>query len=179
MDSALAGFYFLWYCPVYDVCLCALGRIHNGHKVVFCFLHATPFHYHHHADLLTCIEHIRWKIPEAFLHACWLYSVESVFALDVVGSFAYLIYFILFAIYAFVCFKPAHSSFGDREDIFVTHLIIVIRSEVSDIVIICFRGCVPDTFVPSYNVGFIFIREKLVLLLLLCSFMMRANDSVD
>ena len=93
--------------------------------------------------------------------------------------FAYLIYFILFTIYAFVCFKPAHSSFGDREDIFVTHLIMVTRSEVSDIVIICFRGCVPDAFVPSYNVGFIFIREKLVLLLLLCSVMMRANDSVD
>ena len=39
--------------------MCAVGRIHNGLKVVFCCRHATPSGYHHHADLLTCIEHIR------------------------------------------------------------------------------------------------------------------------
>ena len=42
----------------------------------------------------------------------------------------------LFPIYGVVCFKPAHSSRGDRGDIFVTQLIIVIKSEVSTIVVI-------------------------------------------
>ena len=31
--------------------------IHNGHKVVVCFRHATPSHYHHYAWLLACVEH--------------------------------------------------------------------------------------------------------------------------
>ena len=57
--------------------VCAFGRGHNGLKVLFCFLHATPSHYHHHSDLLTCIEHIRRKIPGAFVNSCWVYSVGS------------------------------------------------------------------------------------------------------
>ena len=32
--------------------VCAVGRIHNGLKIMFCFKHATPFYYHHHLDLL-------------------------------------------------------------------------------------------------------------------------------
>ena len=32
--------------------MCAVGRIHYGLKVVFWFMHATPSHYHHYADLL-------------------------------------------------------------------------------------------------------------------------------
>ena len=36
--------------------MCAVGRIHNGLKVVFCFRHTTPSHYQHDADLRTCIE---------------------------------------------------------------------------------------------------------------------------
>ena len=35
----------------------AISRIHNGHKVVVCFRHATPSHYHHYAWLLACVEH--------------------------------------------------------------------------------------------------------------------------
>ena len=37
--------------------MCAISKIHNGHKVVFCFRHATPSHYHHGSWLLTCVEH--------------------------------------------------------------------------------------------------------------------------
>ena len=37
--------------------LYAISRIHNGHKVVVCFRHATPSHYHHYAWLLACVEH--------------------------------------------------------------------------------------------------------------------------
>ena len=38
----------------------------------------------------------------------------------------------------------------------MAHLIIIIKSEVSTfpIVIICFRGCVPDMFVTSYSVTY-------------------------
>ena len=32
--------------------MCAVGRIHYGLKVVIWFMHATPSHYHHYADLL-------------------------------------------------------------------------------------------------------------------------------
>ena len=44
-------------------------------------MHATTpphHHYHYHADLLTCIEHIRWTILEACVNTCWVYSVKSV-----------------------------------------------------------------------------------------------------
>ena len=38
----------------------------------------TPFHHHHCADLLACIQHKQWKILEACVNACWVYFVESV-----------------------------------------------------------------------------------------------------
>ena len=41
-------------------------------------MHATPSHYHHHADLLTCIEHIRWKTPVPCVNIWWVYSIGSV-----------------------------------------------------------------------------------------------------
>ena len=55
----------------------ALCRIHNGLKVVFCFMYVTPSHYHP-VDFLTCIEHIRWKIPKSCVNACWVFSVGGV-----------------------------------------------------------------------------------------------------
>ena len=58
--------------------------------------------------------------------------------------------------YGVVCVKLAYSYLGDREHIFVTHLIIIIKSEKSTfpIVVIFFRGCV-------HAVGFIYILWKL------------------
>ena len=47
--------------------MCAVGGIHHGLKVLSCFMHVTTSHYHHYADLPTCIEHIRWKIWKACL----------------------------------------------------------------------------------------------------------------
>ena len=101
-----------------------VGRIHNGLRVVFCFVHVTPSHYHHHADLLTCIEHVRWKILEACVNVCWAYSVESVFKMWLILS---VTLFILFAMCGVVYVKLAHSSLGDRGDVFGTHLIIIIE----------------------------------------------------
>ena len=63
-----------------------------------------------------------------------------------------------------LCVKLAHSILGDRGDMFITHLIIiVIKSEVSTcpIIVIFFSGCVPEAVVPSYAVGFIYIPGKL------------------
>ena len=50
----------------------------------------------------------------------------------------------------------AHFSIGDWKNISIAHLIIIIKSEVSifPIVIILFRGCVPEMFVTSYSVTY-------------------------
>ena len=49
----------------------------------------------------------------------------------------------------------AHVNLGDREDIFITHFIIIIKSEVLTfpIIVIDFRGCVPDVADAAYAVG--------------------------
>ena len=59
---------------------------------MFCFMHATLSRYHHYADLLTCIEHIQWNIPEAWVNACWVYSVESVSKMWLILSVTFLIF---------------------------------------------------------------------------------------
>ena len=108
--------------------MCAVGRIRNGLKVVLCFMHATSFNYHHHADLLTCIKHIPWEILEACVNAYWVHSVERLSKMWLVIA---VTFFIVFAINWVVCVKLARSRLSDREDIFITHLIIIIKSEVS------------------------------------------------
>ena len=55
------------------------------------------------------------------------------------------------------------SVLGDWQDISIAHVIIIIKSEVSTfpIVIIFFRGCVPEVFVTSYSVTYcIYVPEK-------------------
>ena len=55
------------------------------------------------------------------------------------------------------------SALSDREDLSITHLIIIIKSEVSTfpIVVIFFRGYVPEMVAPSYAGSFIYIPGKL------------------
>ena len=108
--------------------VCSVGRIHNVLKVTFCFMHATSAHYHHYTDLLICIEHMRWKILVACVNAFGVYSVEGVSKMKLVLSVTFLIFI---TIYSVVCVKLAHSSLSDREDISITFLIIIIKSEVS------------------------------------------------
>ena len=57
-------------------------------------------------------------------------------------------------IYRVACVELAHSSLGDWKNISITHLIIIIKSEVSTfpIVVIFFRGCVSEMIVLSYSV---------------------------
>ena len=69
-----------------------------------------------------------------------------------------------FCIYRVACVELAHSSLGDWKNIFITHLIIIIKSEVSTfpIVVIFFRGCVSEMVVLSYSViSYIYIPGKL------------------
>ena len=67
-------------------------------------------------------------------------------------------------IYGVVCVQLAHFSIGDRKDISIAHVIIIIKSKVSTfpIVIIFFCGCVPQMFATSYSVTYyIYIPGKL------------------
>ena len=67
-------------------------------------------------------------------------------------------------IYGVVCVQLTHFSSGDWKDIFIVHVIIIIKSEVSTflIVIIFFRGRVSEMFVTSYSVTYcIYIPGKL------------------
>ena len=51
-------------------------------------------------------------------------------------------------------------SLGGRVDIFITHLIIIIKSTFPSVVIF-FRGCVPGVTVLSCVVGFMYIPGKI------------------
>ena len=67
-------------------------------------------------------------------------------------------------IYGVVCVQLTHFSSGDWKDIFIAHVIIIIKSEVSTfpIVIIFFRGGVSEMFGTSYSVTYcIYIPGKL------------------
>ena len=67
-------------------------------------------------------------------------------------------------IYGVVWVQLTHFSSADWKDIFIAHVIIIIKSEVSTfpIVIIFFRGRVSEMFVTSYSVTYcIYIPGKL------------------
>ena len=95
------------------------------------FGHATPSHYHHNARLLTQTLDI---YLEKLVNACWLHSVESVSKVFLI----LVIIFFIFAIHSIICVQLTVSSIGDREDIFVTRLIIIIKWELSTFPIVIF-----------------------------------------
>ena len=66
-------------------------------------------------------------------------------------------------IYGVVCVQLVHFSIGDWKDISIARVIIIIKSEVSTfpVVIIFFRGCVPEMFVTPYSVTYcIYVPRK-------------------
>ena len=66
-------------------------------------------------------------------------------------------------IYGVVCVKLTHFSSGDWKDIFIAHVITIIKSKVSTfpIALIFFRGRVSELFVTSYYVTYcIYIPGK-------------------
>ena len=124
MDSGLAG--FLSSDSAHSM-MCAVGK--NVMVLKSCSaLRILLSHHHPYADLLTWIEHIRWKVVETCINAFWLYSVKSVSKMYLFLMVAFLIFV---TIYGVACGKLVQSSLGDRWDIFITHLIIIIKSEVS------------------------------------------------
>ena len=90
--------------------MCAVGGIHNGLKVVFCYMHASHSHYHHYTELLTCIGHIWRKILEVCVNACWVYHVESVPKILLVLSVVFLIFRTICRV---VCVKRVRSRLGE------------------------------------------------------------------
>ena len=127
----------------------AISSLHNGHKVVVCFRRDTPSHYHHDAWLLACVDLKKMLAGYTMSRMClrWGYFFR-----------------LAFCIYRVACVELAHSSLGDWKNILITHLIIIIKSEVSTfpIVVIFFRGCVSEMVVLSYSViYYIYIPGKL------------------
>ena len=98
-------------------------------KIIFCFRHANPSHYHHDARLLTRVEHG--------------YSVESMPKMELVLTVTF------FAIYGVA---RGYSSLGDWKDIFVTQLIIIIKPEVSTflMIVINFRSYVCEVVIYNH-----------------------------
>ena len=139
--------------------LYTVGRIHNGTKVMFCFMHVTESQFRHYAKLLMCIDYIRWKPLETCVNACWVYSVESVSQMYSAISVTFLIFLWV------VCVKLAHSSLGSRACIFSNSSCYhnQIGSIYSSPAVIFFRGCVPGMVVPSYDGNFIHIPGKMYL----------------
>ena len=87
--------------------------------------------------------------------------VEYLVEVYLICCYNYRLPFIFITIYGVVCvqlahFSIVHFSVGDWKDISIAHVIIIIKSEVSTfpIVIIFFRGCVPEMFVTSYSVTY-------------------------
>ena len=85
-------------------------------------------------------------------NACRVYDVVSVSKMGVVLS-------ISFCIYRVACVELAHSSLGNWKNLFITHFIIIIKSEVSTfpIVVIFFRGCVSEMVILCSVIYYIYI----------------------
>ena len=124
-----------------------IGRIHHDLKVVFCFRHFTSCHHHYDARALT---------GRTSVNACWAYLVEVCASPLNYLSLSYII------LYGVVCVQLAHFSSGDWKDISKTHVIIIIKSEVSALpIVIFFCSCVPGMLVTSYYVTYcIYIPGK-------------------
>ena len=77
---------------------------------------------------------------------------------SLVPAFRYLckheFFRLLYCIYRVACVELANSGLCDWKNIFITHLIIIIKSEVSTfpIAVIIFRGRVSEMVVLSYSV---------------------------
>ena len=105
-------------------------------------MHLTHSHHKHYAPLLTCIEHIQWKILEACVNVCWVYSVESVFTILLVHKVTFLV-FLAMCSRGYIHYSPYYHQIG---------CIKLLNCYI-------FRGCVLD--MASYAVDFIYILEKL------------------
>ena len=120
--------------------MCAKGRIYKGLMVVSCFSHATPSHYHQNAGLHTCIIHTYGERSSGVGKCLLVIFIKSISRICLV----LLVTLTFLAIYGVACVHRTPSSLSDREDIFVTNLIIIIKLEVWTLstVVVFFGGCV-------------------------------------
>ena len=85
-------------------------------------------------------------------------------------------------IYGIVYVQLTHFSSGDWKDIFIAHVIIIIKSEVSTftIVIIFFRGRVSEMFVASYSacIAYTFRENCFFVFIIIVQFMISANSRI-
>ena len=120
---------------------------------------------------LSCC-HIQWKVPEACVNACLVQSNETVSKMYLVLSVTVLVFS---SIYGVACVTLTHSSLGD-------HLIISIKSEhrpfplLSHFPWLCAWGCC--TIICFQFHIYVSWKSWVMLLLLLCSLMMSANNQV-
>ena len=136
-------------------------------------MHATPSHYNNCAELLTCIEHIRWKIPEACVNACWVYSLESLSEIQFVLS----VNLLDFLCNMWGCMRwTGPISLDNREDMFITHLIIIKYQPFQ--LLSYFSMVVCLMWLYHVCCQFHIYPEKARLCVLLCNLMMCAHDGM-
>ena len=91
----------------------------------------------HHLNIYECLKGILWR--------CVSHAASPI---------DYLLFSLQYM--GFYVFNWPISVLGDSKAISIAHVIIILKSEVSTypIVIIFFRGCVPEMFVISYSVTY-------------------------
>ena len=145
--------------PIYIVINLWYGQIDSwDNRVLMDFApNLVLCHWHHYADLPTCIEHIRWKILERFVKACWVYSVESFLRCSSLGYFPY------FLVCCMCLTGPSKFRWSRR----YIHKSSYYHHQTGSISLShCCHvspGCVSEMAVTSYAIGFWYIfRESWV-----------------
>ena len=142
-------------------------------------MHATPSHYHDHANLLTYNEHIRWKIQEPCVNACWGYFVESTSKMSLVLLVIYFVFLVIcIGLHVLIWpFKFRWSRGYICNSSYHHHLIGCVNLSRR-----CHNfshGYVSEVAASSYAVGSIYIPGNLdCISLLMCSLMMCVNNRV-
>ena len=139
------------------------------------------FLYFRYAEIIIsyfkCIEHMQWNI----LELCAEYFSSAFCWGCVKDAFCYLGYLPYFLRNMSGCIvKLAHSSSGDREDICITHLIIIIKSEVSTFpIVVIFSVAVCLRWLYYHMLSVLYISwERRVWCPLLCILVMGANNGI-
>ena len=99
-------------------------------------MHAAPSHYHHHADLFTCTEHIRWD--SRGVHKCLLGIFCRESALNIVSSLDYLIFFAICGVVFVRLANSSHNRFGNLNLFHCCHIFPCLCAWC-DCAIICFQ----------------------------------------
>ena len=126
---------------------CVIARIHYGLKVVFCSRHFTAFHYHHYARLLTGMH----------INVCRVSCGGVVYMLLVL----LITFYFHYNIWGCMCSTGPFQYRWLKGYIYSSCYYHNQIGSTFPIIIIFFRGCVPEMFVTSYSVTYyIYIPGK-------------------